>query len=177
MTKPQANPLSIKSGDLLSKPQLDRDAYREMQEERPVQLKPEDELNLRSTHQKQLFHGWLKAKWGFMPPFNQMYNEGLALLSSKNITITLGRMDRFMHIMQQTYYPEEEPRESLKPRAFQVEYLGLEITMTIAQVCRNWPILSVLVNDPKVDEFTVVLSDERITVKRLDEVELEAINP
>jgi len=157
-------------------PPLDKDSYREMMEERPIKLKPEDVLNLRSSHQRELFHGYLKAKWGFMPEFNQMYNEGLTLLSSRNITITLERMDRFMNIMAQTYYPGEEPRnEAVKPRAFLVEYLGLEITMTIGQVCRNWPILAGLVENPKVDEFTIVLGDERISVKRLNEIELEPI--
>lgn len=145
-----------------------------MKVERPLLLQPKEVLNLHSSHHKQLFHGAMQAKWGFMVEFNQMYNEGLALLSDNNITITFERMDRFMQIMASTYYPGEEPPcKLLKPRTFLVTYLDLEVTMTIAQIMQNWPVFSGLVEDERVSKFTVMFNDEEISVKRLSEIELE----
>jgi len=144
---------------------------------RPISLKPDDVLNLRSSHQKQLFHGYFKARWGFMDNFNQMYNEGLALLSNAHITVTLERMDRYMAIMRDTYYIGEKPNKgAILPQTFLVTYLDKEITMTVGQICRNWPVLSEPAFDQTVSKFSVVLDGEKIAVERLPEItKLESI--
>lgn len=165
-------------------PKKDTREFQEMSERPPELLKSSDVLDLRNQHQKELFHGYFRARWGFMEEFNQMYNEGLALFSSKKISISLVYMEKFLSIMRDTYYPGEEPNEyAIFPRTFDVTYtrtiLGdnppTQITMSIAQVCRNWPEISTLIDKPGFTTMKFEVDQEIVEIERLPEIVIEPL--
>ncbi len=161
-------------------PKKDSEHFKEMTERPPTMLKSSDVLDLKNKHQKELFHGYFRARWGFMEEFNQMYNEGLALLSSKKITITLKYMEKFLSIMRDTYYPGKEPNEyAIFPRTYGVTYTEgtspIHITMSFAQVCRNWPEISALIDNPGFTAIKFELDYKIVEVEKLPEIVIEPL--
>ena len=182
MTEPKENPLALKSSNSVRPvPQKDVEQFKEYVEEHPILLKPTDVLDLRSSHQKQLFHGYFRSRWGFMNEFNQMYNEGLALFSSEGITITLKYMEKFLSIMRDTYYPGKEPNENaVLPRTYDVTCRGngqhdVQIIMTHGQVCKNWPEISTLISCTRFVAVKFELIDSRVEIEKLPETVIETL--
>ncbi len=156
-----------------------------------MKIEPTDTLNLRSERQKVLFHGYFKSRWGkamsYDVPtpkgtttesvFNKIYNEGIKLFSEGKVTITCERMEKFLCIMRDTYFPGRKPNENaILPRVFSVctEYSqdpSKGTVMSIAQVSKTWKWATPIIERSDFVAMQVEFTtDEFIAIEKLPEI-------
>ncbi len=168
---------------------LDRVTFVEMQEHIKG-LTPETVLNLKSRRQKDLFCGYFRARWGQVMEykvvtenesytnnvFSQIYNEGIKLLSGAKVEITRERMEKFMCVMRDTWFPGEQPNEDAAfPRMFEVNFDYMKagppvITMSIMQVSRNWAWMTPIIEREDFVAMKVEFGDACIAIEKLPEI-------
>ena len=136
----------------------------------PKLLMPKDTLEPRDRHMAELFHGYFKARYGFMKEFSDMYNEGIQLLRSAKQPVSLEYMENFLNIMRRRYHPGEKVPKKDKPRLFKVEgrwanparahvFGHSNYTAPITYILTEWPMLAQIIESSQFKSLTVVADD------------------
>ena len=145
----------------------------------PKLLEPTDILKPRDKKMKELFEGYFRYRYGFMPEFADMYNEGIALIRSTGKPVKLIYMERFLNLMRRQYHPDAIIKHRDPLRLFSVRQDnhidgdGEEVLMPIMTVVTQWPINNAIIEES--DFYQIVLHSDDGFSLTVTKIEAEGI--
>ncbi len=151
--------------------------------DKPRLLEPTDTWSPHRKHNKELFEGYLRAKYGHMIEFIDMYNEGIDLLRGTGQPVYLKYIENFMRMMEKQHYPDHIHVEASLPRFYHVHIAKYEgstllqkssIIVSFSKVITAWPKITGLIEAEDFDQIILRNIDrETITITKLTDDELK----